>query len=109
MIVDSEESASSEISPDFSLDFESSSSFANETASKRSFSVELKNIGAEDAVVALCPAHYNDAALLSAEQNIAVDFIAKDGEQTKDEKLKAEKAKYDYLIRIAKKLEERAI
>ena len=52
---------------DFSLDFESSSSFANETASKRSFSVELKNTGAEDVVVALCPAHYNDAALLSAE------------------------------------------
>lgn len=90
---------------DFSLDFESSSSFANETASKRSFSVELKNIGAEDAVVALCPAHYNDAALLSAEQNIAVDFIAKDGEQTKDEKkivIKGSPSKISQLLSYTK-------
>lgn len=71
---------------DPSLDFDSSSSFANESASKRSFAFEIHNKGSEDVTVALCPAHYNDAALLSAEQNLSVDFIAKDGEQTDGEK-----------------------
>ena len=66
---------------DPSLDFDSSSSFANEATSKRSFAFEIHNKGTEDAVIALCPAHYNEVSLLNAEQNLAVDFIAKDGEQ----------------------------
>ena len=66
---------------DPSIDFASSSSFANEAASKRSFAFEIKNEGTDDVVVALCPAHYTEVADLNAEQNLAVDFIAKDGTQ----------------------------
>ena len=91
---------------DYSLDFDSASSFANEASSKRSFSFELINGGTADAVVALCPAHYNDVATLNAEQNVAVDFIVKDGQQTsgEDKKLtvKGNPSKVSQLLQYTK-------